>query len=184
MTLGPYRDRELLAPALSRNFKIRLENELDPGEELLWSAVPNRRRLWRRSLAIIPLALFWNAVFIYWIWNVVRASFPFSLFGAPFALFGLSLLSTPYRSWRDAQHTFYALTDRRAILFGASKVCSFTRQMLGSMSRTERPDGSGDLVFATEPDHSARQNRAIPVGFIGIHNPKEVERMIRNHLLR
>ena len=76
----------------------------------------------------------------------------FPLFGIPFVLIGLGMLTSPFWAVRRAKRTCYALTDRRAILweagwFGRIEVRSYGPADLTRLRRVEYADGNGDLVF-------------------------------------
>lgn len=58
-------------------------------------------------------------------------------------------------------------------------VRSFERSRLAEVRRTERADGSGDLVFSQEPVNSGGSERRQDVGFVGVRNVKAVEDAVR-----
>jgi len=160
------------------------------------------------ALAALPAALFgipWTAFAVFWTYGAaggfssahshVRGApglffYFFPLWGVPFILVGLGMLSAPYWSWRRARQTCYALTDRRAFILepgwmGSVRTSSYEPSALGTMSRSERADGSGDLVFdevvAANSNRGARLQRR---GFLGVGNVREVEDRVRSTLLR
>ncbi len=108
-----------------------------------------------------------------------------------FMMVGLALLSSPFWLWRKAKHTFYALTDRRAILweagwFGSVAVRNYRPDDLSRLFRIEYP-GGGDLVFEEQYTFQTKNERgeiATPKahGFIGIENVREVEDLLRSTL--
>jgi hypothetical protein len=113
----------------------------------------------------------------------------FPLFGLPFVLIGVAMLAAPWWMRRRARKVIYALTDQRAIIFeagmfGRQTIRSYDPDKLGSIERTQRPDGSGDLVFETlitRDSEGARQTTRR--GFIGIESVKQVEETLRQTLL-
>jgi hypothetical protein len=88
-----------------------------------------------------------------------------------------------------ARKTVYALTDRRAIvfepqLFRTVQVRSYTAAGLGAMSRVERGDGSGDLVFEEYTTRGSNNTTTTTRrGFLAIANVHQVEGLIRKTLL-
>ena len=107
----------------------------------------------------------------------------FALWGVPFILIGLGMLSSPYWMLRRAKRMAYVLTDRRAIIlsFGwrsSASVRSFEPSGLTDLQRRERADGSGDLIFTTDVSSRGR-NTSAAVGFVAIQNVKEVEDRVR-----
>lgn len=185
----------------------RVRSELDAGEQLLWVGQPAANRFVLRA---IPLALFgipFTAFAVLWI---SMASFGagmgvanagplgfigvcFPLFGVPFILVGLGMLSSPLWAGRRAKRTCYALTDRRAILFEAGmfrsvEVRSYRPAELTKMFRREKADGGGDLVFEEQihlrsGGHNSRTLRTQDRGFLGIDNVRKIEELVRKALL-
>jgi hypothetical protein len=107
----------------------------------------------------------------------------FPLFGVPFILIGLGMLSSPYWLARKAKNTCYILTDRRAIIvdggvFGSRTIHSFQPERLTAMSRTERKDGSGDLVFEQFTTRQGSGHTTTRRGFIAIDNVRDVEELV------
>lgn len=188
-----------LNSALPPDLDNRVRSELRDGERLLWVGQPRRRWFPREALTpvlvgipVTAFAVFWTSL-ASWIVSgkpgkndpgiAFRLIFP--LFGVPFILIGLALLSSPYWLRRKAKHTCYALTDRRAILFEAGalwsvSVRSYLPRSLTSMYREEYADGSGDLVFVKV--HRGRAGTDT-YGFKGINNVREVEALLQRALL-
>jgi hypothetical protein len=179
----------------------RLHAELQPGETLLWTGRPipaaAARGIWIFSLVggvmMIP-ALIMAAVMglIVLIVALLAKSLCVVLFLLPlFAMLCLMivlLLALPLYVQRQARHTVYALTDRRAIVwqkgFGAMRVRSFNRDQLAALQRTERPDGTGDLIFEQTLYHGHHgHHHTQSVGFTSIARVRDVEELIRATLL-
>jgi len=82
--------------------------------------------------------------------------------------------------------TLYALTDRRAIIWvpedrrGTVAVHSFRPGQVGRVHRIERPDGSGDVIFALSRDVGYPFT---PEGFKGIAGVRRVEEQVRRTLV-
>ncbi len=54
----------------------------------------------------------------------------------------------------NLKDTVYAITDSRIIMVTSGKrliVYSYGKEDIGILNRIERPDGSGDLIFAANP---------------------------------
>ena len=160
--------------------------QLEMGERLLWHGKPDPKRgLW----ATIPLVLFaipWTGFSVFWMAAASGLFFKdakpgwlslFALFGVPFVLVGLGMLTSPYWLYKKAKQTVYGLTNRRAIIItggSTKKVQSYTGDDMGVIERTERSNGTGDVVFATvEGKKSVEQ-----VGFMGISDARRVERLL------
>ena len=184
---------------LPPDVRQRVEDELEPGERVVWAEQPDPKRYARGSWGIVLFGIPWTAFSVFWIamasgmmWMGVNAGggppavigVCFPLFGVPFVLIGLGMLSAPYWARRYAAGTVYAITDRRAILFATGfrsrTVKSYQPAELTRISRVERDDGSGDLILEEygyrDRDGDRRSGRQ---GFMGISDVKEVERLIR-----
>ena len=170
----PYRAELVPAFRLPATFHASLDAELAAGEKVLWVGLPNVWRLRVRALEGAMFALFWNLAIAGLISAMAKVSGAVCLFGVPFLMLGLSLFTAPSQSYRDAAHTFYALTDRRAIVFEGAFVMSVPRARMREVGRELRADGSGDLVFYE--DARARATRR--VGFYGVASVREVEVLI------
>jgi len=159
--------------------------QLEPGERLLWHGKPDPKR---GLLATIPLVLFaipWTGFSVFWMAAASGFFFEsepgwmslFALFGVPFVLVGLGMLTSPYWLYKKAKLTVYALTNRRAMIItgrATKKVQSFAASDMGLIERTERANGRGDVMFATVEVKKGTQQ----IGFMGISNARRVERIL------
>lgn len=187
--------------------RARVQSELLPGERLAWAAQPVPRLYARGGWAISIFGVFFGGFALFWIaaaggmaWFAHEAAGPaggvvscFPLFGIPFLLVGLGMLTAPVWMRKAAARTVYAITDRRAIIcrgkaLGGVEVSSFQPADLQTLTRVERADGGGDLVFR-ETVHTSydsdgdRRTTRTRVGFIGVAGVREVEAVLRQTLL-
>jgi hypothetical protein len=183
-----------------------VRSELEPREELLWTGRPRAGRMMLRTLPIVLFAIPWTAFSVFWIAMALSFtvgfggdadapapfrwfSLVFPLFGLPFLLIGLGMLSAPWWARRKAKGTCYAVTNRRAIVRepgfrGSVTVRSYRADELRGVVRTEPSDASGDLVFETEISRQRGQHdRSGRSGFFAIANVRQVEQLIRDTLL-
>ena len=137
-----------------------VRNEIAPGERVRYAEQPVAGHDAVRAFGMWLFAVPWTAFSVFW--TVMAASAAgemdgwgiiFPLWGLPFVCIGLAMLSSPWWAWRTARRTLYVVTDRRAVVFSASglrgvAVRSFAPDALRDTRRVERPDGSGDLIFA------------------------------------
>ena len=167
-------------------------DEIAPGERVDFAAQPLAGRAFLMSFGIWLFAVPWTAFSVFWTvmaasvagemdgWGVV-----FPLFGTPFVAIGLAMLSAPAWAWRAGRRTLYVVTDRRAIVFAASGfrdigVRSFAPAALADVRRTERPDGSGDLVFAQSTHRdSDGDSVTTTTGFPNLPDVREAEAAVR-----
>jgi len=170
--------------------------QLDPGERLLWSGSPDPGR---GALLALPITLFgipFAGFAAFWILaasgitsHATRARGPwlfFPLFGLPFLLLGLGMLTAPLWAYLAARRMVYAVTEKRAIIIasgGVRGVQSYAHTDLGDIQRVERPDGSGDLYFATKSTVTSRGYvNQTKIGFTGIPEVRTVEQLVRGQL--
>ncbi len=182
----------------------RIEQELDDREELIWAGTPDPSLMSRRALPILIFGIPWTAFSVFWILGASGVLFGriggggaqivqivFSLFGVPFVLIGFAMLSAPIWARRSAKKTLYALTDRRCIIWQPSlrstTVKSYGPDDLGSMSRLERKNGAGDVIFVQSirirERGSSSDTVTTPEGFMGVEDARSLERLIRDTLL-
>jgi hypothetical protein len=181
-----------------------VQAELARGEQLLWVGQPLPRRYVLMSIPIVVFGIPWTAFAVFWMLGASGILFAgpannapvpaglfacFPLFGLPFVLIGLGMLSAPYWLLRKARRTCYAVTDRRAIIwepgvFSSVSVRSYGPAQLGRIRRNQRADGSGDLIFEEYASYDNQGHRTISSrGFVGIERVREIEELLRKALL-
>jgi hypothetical protein len=103
-------------------------------------------------------------------------------------LIGLGMLSVPYWAYKKAQKTVYAVSNKRALIITSGmtrNVQSFYPQSLGNIERSEKADGSGNIIFArrTTSNYNSNNNQTqastTAIGFFGIPDVRAVERLIQ-----
>ena len=186
-----------------------IQEELDQGEELLWWGAPSPERVAQQEKATGGAGIFAAVFGVFWLCGVLfiggsaaQAGAPavFPIFAGGMFLFGLffvakalGIAGTPAREAEAARRTIYAVTDKRLIvLVQGQGARSFTPRDIERVERRDLPDGRGDVLFARERRldfvghnrHHAAPDRWKELGFFGIENPREVERLIRAHLLQ
>ena len=183
------RDEFLIHPETTRLY----EQELEGGETTRWSGRPNPSRAAWKVSPIVFFAIPWTAFSLFWIAGASGFKIPdfsgpasfFPLFGVPFVLIGLGMLSAPYWAYRKALKTGYFVTNRRVFIierkgWSGFRVRTFLPEHLDQLERVQRADGSGDLIFDREYRSGRNGNGSIvEIGFIGIPEVREVEALIR-----
>jgi hypothetical protein len=171
-----------------------IDAELSSGERVTWSAQPIPGRFAGKGLGIVLFGIPWTAFALFWTgaaaWGTWRKGglgwirlFP--MFGLPFILLGVGMLSSPYWMRRQAGRTVYVLTSRRAIILsggrrGSATVRSFEPERLTDITRRQNPDGSGDVVFARDIRRDGDGDRlSTDVGFLAVRDVKSVEQKVR-----
>ncbi|MFI4855180.1 MAG: hypothetical protein ACIAQF_09440 [Phycisphaerales bacterium JB065] len=181
----------------------RIARELESNEELIWAGRPDPSRMGCRSMPIVIFGIPFTAISVFWVLATSGVLFGsiggggrivqilFTLFGVPFVLVGLFMLTAPFWAKRAAKRTLYALTDRRCIIWQhglrTTTVKSYGPDDLGSMSRVERKNGAGDVIFVQSMRIRDRSGSSDTVtqaeGFMGVEDPRTLERLIRDTLL-
>ena len=181
----------------------RIDAELQPGEKVLWFTQPSPRLAGRGRWVAIPFGLVFAGFAVFWIstsYFIIRGASGgsggsgigafnfFPLFGVPFFVIGILTMLSPLWAARRAGRTAYVITSRRAIVhelsaFGRLKVQSFGPDRLVSMTRTERADGSGDLVFEQFTESVGTGSRTVKRGFMHLENVRPAEQALRDLLL-
>jgi hypothetical protein len=170
----PYRAELAPVHRLPAMFHALLRSEVQRDERVVWIGVPRCGRLRARALGDAFFAVLWNVAIALLISAIAKVAGLLCLFAMPFLLVGFSLMVTPLQAFRDAPHTFYVLTDARAIVFEGQVAVSVPRDRMRRVARAERADGSGDLVFFEE----AGSRGTSRVGFYGIERLAQVESLI------
>ncbi len=176
------------------HLQMKTQDELEAGEKMLWTGQPDPKRLSKKAILISLFGIPWTAFALFWVVAAAGFKLPdfsslsdgfhavFPLFGIPFVLVGLGMFTAPYWAYRSAKRTVYAITNRRALVisFGRSKrVQSYFEQDITDISRVERADGSGNLIFRTEETTDNKGNaRLNQIGFFGISEVRQVEKIL------
>lgn len=174
----------------------RLQSELSAGEKLLWSGRPDGWLLVRQSCAYqLVFALVWTGAVATMLASALGVfpgifvmSFgaeivPVLFLGLMFAL-GAAMVFRQVRKAVAAFGTVYGLTDRRAIIVRPGSVSSYHADDLSNLNRSGH-DGRGSVFF--RPGHwvgAGGKSSWVPgEGFVGIDDPRQVERLIRERVL-
>ena len=132
-------------------------HDLDRDEQLLWTGTPKQGiTLQAGDALMIPFSLMWGGFAIFWEYTVLSSGGPnfFALWGIPFVAVGIYLIIG--RFFYDAarrKKTFYALTDKRAIIRSGvfqQSTKSINLRTLSDITLNEKPDGSGTIVLGPE----------------------------------
>ena len=135
-----------------------VQSELGRDERLLWAGKPvGGIRLQAEDFIMIPFSIMWAGFAFFWEFMALMSDAPFfmKLWGIPFVLVGLYMLVG--RFVVDAlqrSHTYYGVTDQRAIIITGSPGKNVQSIMLHTLSdvglRTGRGD-KGTITFGSYP---------------------------------
>jgi Na+/citrate or Na+/malate symporter len=176
-----------------------VRSELQPGESLQWTGTADAGRAAVSALPAmifgIPFAgfaLFWITMAYHGTHAISRSSSNsaagvfsfFPLFGLPFLLIGLGIVSTPLFAYLKALKTAYAITDKRILVITDGRtrtVKSCTPADIVSVDHRERAGGTGDVIIRTNSIMQTRNSFSqMTVGLLGVNNVKEVARLVLN----
>lgn len=206
------------SPLSSQSSSAEIEREFEAGEKILWrgrSAPAEWKRgagkNWNSKFAVSLFALFWIGLALQApLKSLSYGQFP-TLEEFIFPIFGLLFFGgVVYQEWfkparlsDEAKRTFYAVTDRRALIVVTDKngktreVRSYAPHQI-QLGRREREQNLGDILFndarsyeREPPIRSFQLHRPEKeenelereTGFFAIENPREVEKLIRRNLL-
>lgn len=176
----------------------QMKRELRIGERLLWAGQPDPAPLFRKSFAIYLFAIPWTAFSLFWEimalsgWLSGRpptgivelgAGIIMPIFGLPFVMIGLGMLSVPLWVMRGARQTLYGITESRAVALTAGrrlKVRSVDGKSMGPVTRTEGKNGRGTLSIETGSHRDSDGDRVTDkFDFNEIEDVARVEELIR-----
>ncbi|MEM9186050.1 MAG: hypothetical protein AAGB00_06080 [Planctomycetota bacterium] len=179
---------------LDRSIPPRLreivQRELDRDERVVWSAMPKPKYFSGPALGVFLFAIPWTAFSVFWIAGAAGFKIPdfnngedlFPLFGIPFFLIGIGMLSSPVWAYRNSLKTVYLITNRRAITIDGGwsyTIRSYTAENLSSVFRREHSDGTGDVVISRDSWRDSDGDKQMQeLGFLRIKDAKAVESML------
>ncbi|MXO89047.1 hypothetical protein [Alteraurantiacibacter aestuarii] len=178
--------------------QMALQRELRRSERVLWQAKP-LARVATKAFLIYFFAIPWTAFALFWTVMAMGAtsggwgdagwlSFAFPLFGLPFILVGLGMLSAPFIPLFAARKTLFAITDERVIRLYLGRrlmTSSLEAGQIGEIERTEGPDGSGTLkITAGSYRDSDGDRMAREFGLGEVENVFKAQETIRDMVSR
>lgn len=166
-----------------------VQAELRPGEQVRWVGQPMAFRSidWGNCIGAWlftgVLGSLGGFVFYHLVTGETEAGGFVLLFAYGLSLFFVLLfvgaLLTPFvRLWL-LRHTFYVITNQRALIVGSgADSWSLSRRMVAS--NFQRKDGSGNLVFATRwEDGPKGMGRTVEHGFMNLRDVCLVEEILQ-----
>ena len=175
---------------LPQQLQQQIQSELMPFEHIRWVGQPTITNIPKSiSLGMFIFGIPWTAFAVFWTLgaggfippfghgHIDTPRLIFSLFGIPFILIGVWMLSRPFTAKKSlnklAMRTAYVITDKRAIIVDGGfcrygvlqaltgsalnpltlwskntfEIQSFTPDLLKNIKKVIRQDGSGDIVF-------------------------------------
>ncbi|MGL4494895.1 MAG: hypothetical protein ACRCYS_09770 [Beijerinckiaceae bacterium] len=171
------------------------------GEKIRWAGAPSPSASLRGALLIWLFAVPWTAFALFWEISVIRLwlyqlpngksgppGLGMALFGLPFVLIGLALMSAPFFAARAARRTVHVLTDKRLATVKQGRaltVESVNPRAIVKIKRKEKPDRTGTLSVDLSPYLDSDGDRTAHVEtFYGIRDVHAVELLLRDVMER
>jgi hypothetical protein len=171
-----------------------IDKELEPRESITWVEQPIPRLFTLDSIFIFIFSIPWTAFAVYWMYEAAGSNIPdlregikpeyiFALFGVPFILVGLWMLSSPIRVWLKAFRTVYIITNKRAISIEDgwfTIIKSYTPDQLKNVYRQQKRNGIGNVIITTRNVRNSEGSlRTEEIGFMNVRQAKEVEILLK-----
>jgi hypothetical protein len=99
-----------------------------------------------------------------------------ALSAVPLLALGLPLFRAPLGAWQAMRTTFYAVTDRRALVFDADAIASVDRRDIVSIRVRPRGGGAGDISLVVRPQSSTWGSAP---ALVGVPDASRVAAMLR-----
>ncbi|MBV9230202.1 MAG: hypothetical protein JOZ18_12885 [Chloroflexi bacterium] len=162
-----------------QQMKHLLDYELSEGERLLWSDQPNALHVLNAGHIIsFIFGSLWVCLGLLGLYNnlLLFPSDPLfvitmTILALLFLIPGIISIAVPFKTYRRAKRTIYAITDRRIVLItrGRSRsVKSYRKEYVGNIERIERQGERGDLIFGINKD----------IKFSDVANVRHVEQLL------
>ncbi len=181
----------MIDPTIPSTLQDIISRELERDEKIVWSSMPKPRYFSGPAAGMFLFAIPWTAFSIFWMAGAAGFKIPqfnrgedlFPLFGIPFFLIGLGMLSSPLWSYRNSLKTAYLITNRRAITIDGGMsytIRSYPPHKLTDVFRREHKDGTGDVIITRNAWKDSDGDKQMQeLGFLRIPNAKSVESMLR-----
>lgn len=170
---------------------------LQDGEELFWTGKPYTSVPFRPNIGVLIFSIFWLGFAVFWTVMASAAGGAFGLFGLPFIGVGCFLLySQVIGQKQQMKKTYYAVTDRRAIILtekpSGIHFAEFPFSNMTNVTMTAVRGETGTILFPT-PYYATPyvSRRGIPLqnaqqtvlnGFYMIDNVQTVCRLISERI--
>ncbi len=160
---------------------VRIQQELEPKEKLLWSASPDANRMMLQAFGLWFFAIPWTVFSLFWESMVCLMpsdglTKPVMLiFGTPFILIGFAMLSAPFFAKLKGGQTLYVITDRRVLIaeFGKTlAIRSYLPSEIGRIRRKDLDGGKADISFIRSVDSEGSISHD---GFTGVPDGRTAE---------
>jgi hypothetical protein len=164
--------------------EVLAATSLEPGERLVWAARTGHRRPGLGWLRLVVVGLIVAALGVWWMVAYSDAAgLRHLLFfvGGLFLLVGIAIATAPLWLGILGGPAVYALSDRRIFMVTGSRarlVRSALLDRIGALTVTEKPDGTGDILFGGVPGSAAGERHYQVNGLFGVPDARRVGGLI------
>ena len=175
--MAPYRAPFCAWAALPPRLATELLSELEAGERVLWTGLPRKATIARKAFAKLAVPLAFNGLVLAVVALCALGSPEAGLLAlglVPLLALGLPLFQAPVGAWHALRATFYAVTDRRAIVFDENAIVSVDRRDIVDVR--VRPLGrgaAGHIALVVRRSHRAA------AALVGVPQAQRVAQMLR-----
>lgn len=141
------------------------------GEHILWAG--KGKGVGQGAIVGVFFAIFWLGFAVFWTVGATVAGGVFGLFGVPFVLIGIFLIS----SFIFPPKKYYAITNMRILRKEGKNMISERLDQVVDVTVTVRGSGKGDVTYRSTGNTFYRSNShnvTAMRGFFNVENPNEV----------
>ena len=132
-----------------------IQEQLGPGERLLWSGRPAQGLVFRQADAMmIPFSLMWSGFAFFWEYSVIsagKAPLFFMASGIPFVAIGIYMIGGRFFvDSKQRANTAYGVTNQRVIIVSGilnKQIKSLSLRTISDVSLSEKASGLGSILF-------------------------------------
>jgi hypothetical protein len=166
------------------NIPDEVERELRAGEKTQWIGHPIPAKFAiKEGTPIFLFGIPWTAFVVFWESMAIKSGSLFMpLWGVPFVVVGLYMLTSPLWEYLRAQRTIYVVSNQRLLILSGllrRSRRSFAPPDIGSVEVDTDHDGVGSIFFSRERESDGEGGWKVnKIGFKAIPHVRQVEEYI------
>ena len=155
--------------------------EMRAGEKTQWVGYPIPTKFAiKEGTTTFLFGIPWTAFVLFWEYNAIKSGpLIMQLWGIPFVVIGLYLLTSPLWEFWRARRTIYVVTNQRLLILNGllrPSRRSFAPADIGSLEVDVGYNGVGSIIFSREPESDGEGGSTVKrIGFKAIPNVREAE---------
>ncbi len=169
---------------LPDSLKKVVDQELKPGERVLWAAQPSLLRIIPMTAPYVLIGFLWLFLlqYIHITWWFQEAPTSGILQKIVLSSVGIIGICSPIWMWVKSRRTIQLITDQRVMLIellGGLRVTTFGKWEIRAHTRAKSLDGSEDFMFERVVQGLGTNRIKVVSGFKGVRNGDELERLLQ-----